>query len=73
MRNIIGLLLLTVSTSIAQDKGKFEIYSNPFYGKIISESNQYLEQEKEEEKSFKMNFDGKEIPKKNRRFYNYTF
>lgn len=64
MRNIIGLLLLTVSTSIAQDKGKFEIYSNPFYGKIISESNQYLEQEKEEEKSFKMNFDGKEIPKK---------
>lgn len=54
--------LLFTSLLSAQDKGKFENYSNPFYGKIITESNQYNQRGKEEYKSFKMNFDEKEIP-----------
>ena len=56
------ILLLITSTVTAQDKGKFESYSNPFYGKIVSESEKYDKADKEEYKSFKMNFDGKQIP-----------
>ena len=59
----IGTLLLIAIGANAQDKGKFESYSNPFYGTIISESNKYEKEEKETTKSFKMNFDGKQIPK----------
>jgi len=59
----IGILLLIVTGANAQDKGKFESYSNPFYGTIVSESNKYEKEEKEASKSFKMNFDGKQIPK----------
>jgi bleomycin hydrolase len=59
----IGILLLIAIGANAQDKGKFESYSNPFYGTIISESNKYENEEKETSKSFKMNFDGKQIPK----------
>ena len=59
----IGILLLIAIGANAQDKGKFESYSNPFYGTIISESNKYEKEEKEASKSFKMNFDGKQIPK----------
>ena len=59
----IGILLLIAIGANAQDKGKFESYSNPFYGTIISESNKYENEEKEASKSFKMNFDGKQIPK----------
>jgi len=58
----IGILLLTTIGANAQDKGQFESYSNPFYGTIVSESNKYDKEEKEEYKSFKMNFDGKQIP-----------
>ena len=58
----IGILLLISSSVIAQDKGKFESYSNNFYGKIVEESKEYDKGEKEEYKSFKMNFDGKQIP-----------
>ena len=58
----IGVLLLISTTVIAQDKGEFESYSNPFYKTIVTESNDYDQKEKEEYKSFKMNFDGKEIP-----------
>ncbi len=57
-----GILLLVSLGLNAQDKGKFESYSNTFYGTIISESNKYEKEEKEDPKSFKMNFDGKEIP-----------
>ena len=59
----IGILILITIGANAQDKGKFESYSNPFYGTIISESNKYENEEKEASKSFKMNFDGKQIPK----------
>ena len=59
----IGILLLLAIGANAQDKGKFESYSNPFYGTIISESNEYENEEKEASKPFKMNFDGKQIPK----------
>jgi bleomycin hydrolase len=59
----IGTLLLIAIGANAQDKGKFESYSNPFYGTIISESNKYEKEEKETTKSFKMNFDRKQIPK----------
>ena len=59
----IGILLLVAIGANAQDKGKFESYSNPFYGTIISESNEYENEEKEASKPFKMNFDGKKIPK----------
>ena len=60
----IGILLLATIGANAQDKGKFESYSNPFYGTIISESNKYDKGEKEEYKSFKMNFDSKQIPQR---------
>ena len=63
MKKIIGLLLLITSNIIAQDKGSFIDYSNPFYIKILSESNKYNQIRNEEKKSFKMNFDNKEIPK----------
>ena len=49
----IGILLLISSSVIAQDKGKFESYSNNFYGKIVEESKEYDKGEKEEYKSFK--------------------
>ena len=58
----IGILLLIAIGANAQDKGKFESYSNPFYGTIVSESNKYEKEEKESSRSFKMNFDGKQIP-----------
>ena len=63
MKKITGILLFISSTAIAQDKGKFESYSNSFYGKIVSESKTYNKGKKEEKKYFKMDFDGKEIPK----------
>ena len=62
------ILLLITSTVTAQDKGKFESYSNPFYGKIVSESDKYDKADKEEYKSFKMNFDGKQIPQSLKEF-----
>ncbi|MGY8951494.1 MAG: hypothetical protein ACKVJW_06895 [Flavobacteriales bacterium] len=58
----LGILLLVATGVNAQDKGQFDSYSNPFYGTIVKESNQYDKGEKEEYKSFKMNFDGKQIP-----------
>ena len=58
----IGILLLATIGANAQDKGQFESYSNNFYGKIVDESKEYDKGEKEEYKSFKMNFDGKQIP-----------
>ena len=61
IKKIINLLLIT-STVTAQDKGQFESYSNTFYGEILKESNIYNKTEKDPYKSFKMNFDGKEIP-----------
>ncbi|MAR39333.1 MAG: peptidase C1 [Flavobacteriales bacterium] len=57
-----GILLLISTVAFSQDKGQFETYSNPFYETIVTESNQYDKGEKEEYKSFKMNFDGKKIP-----------
>ena len=63
MRKIIGVLLLISTTLIAQDKGQFESYSNNFYGKIVSESKRYDQKEKEGYKAFKMDFEGKKIPK----------
>jgi bleomycin hydrolase len=58
------IILLLISTlSYAQDKGQFEEYSNKFYSKILSESNEYDKKEKEKGKSFKMNFENKDIPK----------
>ena len=59
----ITILLFITSTLTAQDKGQFESYSNTFYGKILKESNNYNKTEKEAHKSFKMKFDGKQIPK----------
>ena len=59
----IGVLLLISTTLISQDKGQFESYSNPFYKTILTESNDYGKNEKEEYKYFKMNFDEKQIPK----------
>ena len=59
----IGILLLVATSINAQDKGQFESYSNPFYGTIVSESDKYDKADKEASKSFKMNFDGKQIPK----------
>ena len=61
IKNITIFLLIT-STLTAQDKGEFEIYSNTFYGKILKESNLYNKKKKDASKSFKMNFDGKQIP-----------
>ena len=57
-----GILLLISTVAFSQDKGQFETYSNPFYETIVTESNQYDKVEKQEHKSFKMNFDGKKIP-----------
>ena len=59
----LGILLLIATGASAQDKGEFESYSNPFYRTIVSESKTYDKGEKEKNKSFKMRFDGKEIPK----------
>ena len=58
----IGILLLISSTIIAQDKGKFESYSNNFYVKIVDESKEYDKEKKEDSKSFKMNFNAKQFP-----------
>lgn len=58
----IGVLLLISTISFSQDTGKFENYSNPFYTKIMEQSNSYYNQVKEEGKTFKMNFDRKKIP-----------
>ena len=58
----IGFLLLIPTLVTSQDIGQFESYSNPFYKTILSESNDYDKKEKEEYKSFKMNFDEKKIP-----------
>ena len=63
MKKKIGILLLISTTVISQDKGQFESYSNPFYKTILTETNDYDKKEREEYKSFKMNFDGKQIPK----------
>ena len=41
----IGILLLIATVANAQDKGKFESYSNPFYGTIVSESDKYEKEE----------------------------
>ena len=43
----IGILILAALAASAQDKGGFEIYSNPFYGTIVSESNKYENEENE--------------------------
>ena len=59
---IIGILLMISSVAFSQDKGIFETYSNPFYNKMIQESNNYEKEKKIESKSFKMNFDGIKIP-----------
>ncbi len=58
----IGILMFLGATISAQDKGQFKSYSNPFYGEIESESKKYEKKIKESHKSFKMNFDGKQIP-----------
>ena len=42
----IVVLLLIVTGVNAQDKGKFESYSNPFYNTIVSESDKYDQDEK---------------------------
>jgi bleomycin hydrolase len=59
----IGALLLIVTGVNAQDKGQFESYSNPFYSIIVSESNEYDKDSKEQYQSFKMSYDGKDIPR----------
>ena len=41
MKKCILFLLLISNTVIAQDKGKFEDYSNLFYEKILKESQEY--------------------------------
>ena len=58
----IGILILSTIGANAQDKGQFESYSNHFYRTILSESEKYESEEKLASKSFKMNFDGKQIP-----------
>ena len=58
----IGVLSLVSTLSFSQDTGTFENYSNPFYEKIIDQSNNYDVKEKEVNKVFKMSFDGKKIP-----------
>ena len=62
MRNISFLLLIS-SITLAQDKGEFKSYSNDFYKKIVSESEKYNKSINKDHKSFKMSFEGKEIPK----------
>ena len=61
MRKITTLLLFPL-TIIAQDKGKFENYSNQFYTNIINESKKYNQKDKDLDKSFLMDFENKEIP-----------
>ena len=63
---IIGILLMISSVAFSQDKGIFETYSNPFYNKMIQESNNYEKEKKIESKSFKMNFDVKKIPQESK-------
>ena len=58
----ISIALLITTTVVAQDKGRFESYSNDFYSTIMSESDKYNEDKKNTKKYFKMNFDGKDIP-----------
>ena len=58
----IGILLLTTIGLNAQDKGNFKSYSNTFYETILSESDKYENEKKEDYKSFKMNFNEKQIP-----------
>ena len=62
MKRIILCLFIT-SSLLAQDKGKFENYSNPFYKNIVTESKKYDKKDREKNKSFKMDFEGKKIPK----------
>ena len=61
IRKIVVLLMFT-SCVIAQDTGKFVNYSNTFYKRIVNENNKYDQKKEESHKSFKMNFDNKEIP-----------
>ena len=63
MKKKISVLLLISSTSFSQDKGQFESNSNTFYRTIVTESNNYDKEEKKENKSFKMNFDGNKFHK----------
>jgi bleomycin hydrolase len=62
MNKITSILLLISSTTLAQDKGRFENYSNSFYGKIIRESKIYDQVENETDRSFKMDLNNKKIP-----------
>ena len=62
MKKCILFLLLISNTVIAQDKGKFEDYSNLFYEKILKESQEYNNQKNDQSKSFKMIIDNKAIP-----------
>jgi len=65
MKKIISaLLLLTTFGLQAQDKANFEEYVNPFWDKIRTESDKYAKNKKAEapKKSFKMNFEGINIP-----------
>ena len=63
MKKLLIILLFVGLTTHAQDKGKFESYSNPFYDNIVNKSKSYKEQESEEKKSFKMIINENEIPK----------
>ena len=65
MKKIILYILIIPSFSslLAQDKGKFENYSNLFYKKILNDSKAYEQNDLEKKKSFKMDFEGKKIPK----------
>ena len=46
----IGFLLLISTISFSQDTGKFENYSNPFYTKIMEQSNSYYYMKKKKKK-----------------------
>ena len=59
----IGIFLLISNFIFAQDKGEFKSHSNDFYSKIIKESEQFNSKNKEQNKLFKMNYEGKKIPK----------
>ena len=62
MKKIVTFLLLSTSTTMAQDKGVFESHSNSFYRKIVRESKIYDQIDNASDKSFKMRLDDKEIP-----------
>tara|TARA_B100000214_G_scaffold22343_1_gene14855 strand:- start:1192 stop:2400 length:1209 start_codon:yes stop_codon:yes gene_type:complete len=62
MKKYILFLLLISNTVIAQDKGKFEDYTNLFYEKILKESQEFNNQKNDQSKSFKMIIDNKAIP-----------